>query len=122
MSKYNEETSRLVVMFRRDGDNEQFQWGMVGAMPLMSLIGCIVRIQTDLGNVFHETCDQMALVLAWNADQREFSWFLHPDLPIQSLVGMLEVIKATLVGSQLARQAAAQQVGLVDRNGKPLRR
>ncbi len=119
-----EDTPRLVVMFKREGEQERFQWGMVGGMPLLSLIGCVARVQAELpmlepGDTRYE-CPDSALVIAW--DGKRFDWYVHKDIPVDSLVGMLETIKAALVGSNAARQQAAQQVGLVGPDGRPIRR
>lgn len=125
MSKFSEtvqdNTPRLVVMFRRDADNELFQWGVVGAMPLVTLIGYITRVQSELAFRSPEECDESAMVIAWDKDERSFSWFVHPDVPVDSLVGMLETIKATLVGTHLAKQVAAQQM-ILGPDGRPARR
>lgn len=116
------DTPRLVVMFKRDGENEMFQWGMVGAMPLITLIGYITRVQGELQFRNPEPCNQLALAIVWDQEDREFSWFVHPDIPVNSLIGMLETVKVTLLNSHMARQIGAQQVGLLGPDGRPLRR
>ena len=121
-----QDTPRLVVMFKREGDKEMFQWGMVGALPILTTIGCIVRVQAELSvkesyeHKGHNT-PESALVIAWDGEENEFEWFVHPDIPVDSLVGMLETIKVTLTGSYMARQAAAQQL-LLGPDGRPMRR
>lgn len=125
MSKFNDivkqDTPRLVVMFRRLGPNqEQFQWGMVGQMPLLTLIGYITRVQAELAFKSPEECSELALVIVWDAEQLRFSYFIHPDIPVDSMVGMLETIKGAMVDSRLAQQAKDQQVGLYGPDGKPI--
>mgnify|MGYP001587427900 FL=1 len=42
---------RLVVQYKHGHDGEeQFEWGIVGNMPLLSLIGRIFGIQADLSD------------------------------------------------------------------------
>lgn len=129
MSRFTEtvraDTPRLVVMFRQEGENERFQWGIIGAMPILTLVGFIALVQHEIPCVTGEDddnfCPDSALVIVWDAKHRLFDWFCHPDIPSNSLRGMLEIIKATLVGTHIARQAAAQQV-LLGPDGKPVRR
>ena len=116
---------RLVVMFQRGHDgSEQFQWGVVGQMPILSLIGGIARAQISLADGgWMPECDDdaKAFVIAWNKDERELSHFLHPEIPVEPLIGMLETIKAMLVGSRLGQHNAAQKVELLRPDGTPWR-
>lgn len=141
MSKFSEivnnDTPRLVVMFRRPApDQEQFQWGMIGKMPVITAVGYITRVQAELRlSDSDHNCDEMALVIAWHCPTirncidgtetklpPQFDYFVHPNIPVDSLVGMLETIKAALVGSSMAQQARNQQVGLLDGTGNPIKR
>ncbi len=112
---------RLVVMFQRGvGGQEEFQWGVVGAIPILSLVGYITRVQTEL--VIHEPlkhsrCPDSALVIVYDNGCK---WFIHPDIPVDSLVGMLEMVKASLIASRMAQQLAATQTRIVGPNGQPL--
>jgi hypothetical protein len=136
-----QDTPRLVVQFQRDGDQENYQWGMVGAMPLLSLIGYVGRVQVafaNLDNYFE--CDESALVIAYHKDGLvsmrgydgvetprhihggDFSWYVHPDIPTDSLCGFLELVKTALVGTMAAKQAVANQVGIVGADGRPVKR
>ena len=135
MSKFTDivqqDTPRLVVMFRQDGDKEMFQWGVVGNIPLVSLVGYVVRVQAELAFRAAEECPELALVIAWNNKlrvsddgtyvRRGFDWFVHPDVPVDSLVGMLETIKTVLVDTHMARHIAAQQL-ILGPDGQPMRR
>lgn len=120
-----QDTPRLVIMFRQDGNEERFQWGIVGKVPVLTLVGCIARIQTELpliepGDARHD-CPESALVVAWDENSPKFVWFVNPIIPVDSLVGMMEMVKATLVDTHIARQVAAQQL-ILGPDGQPARR
>ena len=116
---------RLVVLFQRGRDGgEQFQWGVVGGIPVLTMVGYIARVQADLiagGWVPECTHDVPALVIAWDAQHRELSHFVHPDIPTDSLVGMLEMVKSMLVASRMGQHTAAQKVEILGPDGKPMR-
>lgn len=120
---------RLVVQARKDADgNEQYQWGVVGNIPVISLIGQIAYTQNDLlRNCWVLTCPQPALVIVWDAATREFETFISPDLDTIPLVGMLELVKGALVSSRLAQAMAAQRVQMATQtrilgpDGNPVR-
>ena len=102
---------RLVVQFRRHDGGDQFQWGIVGHMPVLSLIGNITKIQRDLCvGEWIPGCDQPVLVIAYDPTDGNFWQFVSSDISAESLVGMLEVIKAMLVNSRMAQHAGANQV------------
>lgn len=118
-----QDTPRLVVMFKQDDNKELFQWGIVSEIPLLSLIGQIVRVQNELpllepNDPYHD-CSESALVIAYEA--KAFYWFVHPDIPKTTLVGMLETIKITLLGAQAARRMASEQL-ILGPDGRPVRR
>lgn len=113
---------RLVVLFQEGVDGrEQFQWGVVGNIPILTLIGAISRIQGELAFRAAEPCDKTAFVLAWDAEDKTTSWFVHPSIPTDPLVGMLETIKEALVVSRLGQCAAAQRVQVLGPDGNPMR-
>lgn len=121
-----QDTPRLVVLFKNEGGAEQFSWGIVGNVPMMSLIGAIIAAQTDLATFKgayppSRVCLEPALVIAWDGSC-DFKWFVHPSIPLYSLLGMLETIKAMLAGAQLSQMAAAQQTGLVAPSGRPIQK
>ena len=115
---------RLVVLFRQGPDgSEQFQWGVVGKAPVLSLIGGILVAQADLLRdewVPECTNEEPAFALLWDAADRTTSHYLHPLIPRVPLVGMLETIKAMLVDSRLAQHVAAQSL-IVGLDGRPMR-
>jgi hypothetical protein len=114
---------RLVVLFRRtESGNEEFQWSTVGIIPVISLIGQIIKLQKEVvSGEWVMGCDQPALVIAWDADDRDFSVFLSHDIPALPLAGMLETIKAALVESRHGQHAMAQQTQLVGPDGNSVR-
>ena len=116
-----QETPRLVVMIGNNTAGEEiFQWGIVGKIPLMSLIGGVSGlIQAMLSGDPIHGCPQRAVVIAWDEKDRGFDIFVHPDAGV-AMVGMLETIKATLVDTQRARLAAAQQF-ILGPDGTPMR-
>lgn len=122
-----QDTPRLVVTFSREGDTEKFGWGVVGQVPVMTLIGAINDVQACLIG-YHsdmERCDQSTLVVAWDAVNSNFEWFVHQDIPVHSLVGMLEIVKATLVMSQMEAMARAKSAShnvIIGADGIPIQR
>jgi hypothetical protein len=104
-------------MFKREGEKELFQWGIAGQIPLMSLIGFIVRVQTN-PCLEPEVCPEVSAVIAWDQATGIFKFFVHKDIPWDSLVGMLEAIKFTLISSQVARASANQQM-ILGPDGRP---
>lgn len=115
-----QDTPRLVVMYStNENGNDQYQWGVVGNPPLLSLLGHIGYMQSQLmSNVWLSECPQSALCLAWDADEREFNDFVHPSIPRDSLCGMLEVIKSLLTAGRIGQHMASQQV-LLGPDGRP---
>ena len=119
------DTPRLVVMYRRNenakGASEEFQWGIVGSMPVLSLIGYISRVQHDMIGQLAEQrneCPEKAFVIAMT--EQGMDWWTHRDIPVDSLVGMLEAIKAALIGGRVAQHAASQRI--LGPDGTPLTR
>ena len=118
----NQDTPRLVVEFQYDDSNqEQIKWGVVGNMPVLTLVGFVERVQAELAFRKPEECDYMALVIAWDADEKIFRYFVNPQIPVDPLVGMLETIKVVLVDSQRAK-VAQQQSRLFGPDGSMYRR
>lgn len=122
------DTPRLELRFRIDEQGrEQFEWGMQGGMPILSLISAIINVQHQLQTmpswawtVKHD-CPEQKVVLAWNTQTRSFDWFAHKDTPRDAVIGMLEMIKATIVAGNVARQMASQQL-ILGIDGRPVRR
>ena len=113
---------RLVVLFQHGPDgSEQFQWGVVGAIPILTLIGDITRLQYELlDDEWMPECDQVACVIAFNRADGRLSHYKHPDIPTDPLVGMFETIKHMLVNSRLGMHAASQKVNILGPDGRPV--
>ena len=141
MSKYTDtvkqDTPRLVVLFKRgDKGEEQFTYGVVGLIPITSLTGAIVAAQNEMSMMQFEgvahwridwerfiadhECPESAFVLAFDPVSGVFCWFVHADIPVYQLLGMLETVKASLVGAQMAQMVNQQRTGLVAPDGKPI--
>jgi hypothetical protein len=118
-------TPRLVVKYRKMPDGgDQFEWGVVGHMPLLSLIGYVVRVQAELAFRSPEPTDQQALVVLFDPTKSEsdqFCYFVHPDIPVDAMVGMLETVKFTLVSSRFAQKAGANKVSILGPDNRPMR-
>jgi hypothetical protein len=121
---------RLVVLFQRGPDgSEQFQWGVVGHIPVLSMIGQLIRVQADLvSGEWIPECESEppgnhppALVVVWDGADRTLSHYVHSDIPAVPLAGMLETVKAMLVDSRVAAQAGAQKTLLLGPDGTPMR-
>lgn len=118
----NNDTPRLVVLMDiKPNGEERFQWGVVHNIPLLSLIGSVTELQFKMtSDEWINKCPQVAAVIAWI--DGKFEYFAHPTIITSACVGMLEIIKSTLVDTQLARRAANQQIILADSNGRPINR
>lgn len=123
-SDIKQDTPRIVVMFKEEDGRERFQWGMIGNMPVLTLIGYIARVQVELpllepGDLLYK-CPEQALVIAWDADKKKFNWFVHEDAPVDSMVGMLETIKFSITSAQAAEHEASRQF-ILGPDGRPTR-
>ena len=113
---------RLVVLFRRaDNGEEQFQWGLVKSMPIHTLVGSIVRVQSDLMFKAIEPCDKSAFVLTWDEETHKVGTFVHPDIPVISLLGMLETVKALVIAGREAQRMTSQGNIVLGPDGTPMR-
>src|SRR5689334_11448355 len=117
---------RLVVLFRRGDDgSEQFEWGIVGKFPSLTLLGCIHAAQDQLSRgEWTAECEneQPAFAIALDLHNQEVEFFKHPDIPIYPLVGMLETIKEMLTASKVSKHVASQNFRLMGPDGTPLRK
>lgn len=117
---------RLVVMCQisEDRTKQRFQWGLVGSVPILNLIGGIIRAQAELPLIEpaddRHSCPEPAFVLAWDDTARKLNLFVSPDVPVDPLVGMLETIKTALVMSRYAQQAASHRVQVLGPDGTPM--
>lgn len=117
---------RLVVLHRRGGDGtDHFQWGVVGNIPILTLIGYLIKVQNELvaDDVYMPECDQAALVIVWDEEHNELAHYKHASIPNEPLAGMLEVIKTALTMSRVAQHSAAQKVQppILGPDGRPVR-
>ncbi len=123
MSKFAEtvkqDTPRLVVLFTNVSGRETYQWGVVGEIPILSLIGAIIRVQTEMFINVGEECPEPALVIT-HIDHT-FDWYIHSSIPVESMVGMLETVKQAVLAAQIARQASQNQV-ILGPDGNPIPR
>lgn len=116
------DTARMVIQFQRARDgSEQYQWGIVGTIPILTLIGQICHVQAELTDSewIPEWEGDKALVVVWDAVDKTMSHYKHPDIPPDSLLGMLEIIKIALVSSRIAQHNAANQV-ILGPDGRPI--
>lgn len=105
-------------------EQDQYQWAINGRMPISKLVGFIVRVENELQFRDPEPCDEVALVITQSPDG-ELEWFTDKTIPVDELVGSLEMLKATLINSQLAALMATkkeQPTGLIDPTGRPITR
>jgi len=111
----------VVEFYRTENGLERFGWGIVGEVPLLTLIGFLTRVQSDLFFKSPDKCDQSALVVAWDAENKVFDYCVNQHIPVDPLVGMLELVKMTLVKSQLENNKQQHSgVGLFGADGRPL--
>lgn len=115
-----QETPRLVILFDSKDGKDVFQWGLVGSMPIMSMLGAMVRIQHLVDFRAAKECPQKALVIVWDEANRQTDWFLHKDAPIEALIGMIEGVKLEILGAYLSRNKVNRQ-NILGPDGNPMR-
>lgn len=120
--------ARLVILHRVNGGADQFQWGIVGEVSVLTIIGAIACAQARLmtGDFMVKECPEQAFVIAVTADG-QIHYFVSHKIPVEALIGMLETIKAAMVGSRLAQHAASQQMvqaktPILGPDGAPIKR
>jgi hypothetical protein len=109
----------LVIMYNNRDGKEHFQWGINGSIPVLTLLGAIIRIQAEVSFRSPEECQDRALVIVWDVENRKVEWFAHPSILGDSIIGMLETVKNVILNTHNARQASNQQVRLLGPDGKP---
>lgn len=114
---------RLAIIFQRDDNGqEQFQWGVTGAIPLLSLIGAVSRITYRLSSGgWVPSCEERALIIAYDEPKKLMHFFLNKDIPTDPLIGMLEAIKSVLINGRMGQHAASQKIALFGADGSPLK-
>ena len=118
----------LIVKFRSVNGEEQFEWGVTAGIPMMGLLGAVIRTQVFLNLEYQSTYDNRpyipgALILEWNDKEREFGFVCDPDIPIDPLIGMLEVIKSVILAN-ITKSAEANknmQRLIIGIDGRPFR-
>ncbi len=121
-----EHTSRLVVEFSMVNGNETFKWGVVGHIPILSLIGALSGMQEYMAADGEEDDGKQSgapdnvLVIVWHSAINDFEVFIGTDIPPFSLVGMLEIIKTNLVAAFMARSMASMQPPIYGPDGQPM--
>lgn len=118
---------RMVVQYSLTHSGEEnFSWGVVGQIPMLSLIGAIVRAKGLIAaGTWMPDCGgapEPSLVIVWHQDDREFAFYLDSAIPIDPLLGMLSNIESMLLSSIHAQQVAAGMAGLLGPDGQPMRR
>jgi hypothetical protein len=112
---------RLVIL-HQFGENkeDQFQWGIVGTIPILTLIGALTSAEVMIATEkTMQECFKQAFVIAFDRDNNPV-YFVHPSIPKHSLLGMVSLIKATVIGGRIAQQAANQRTTIVGVDGKPM--
>jgi hypothetical protein len=124
--------ARLVVLHRTTEEGEdQFQWGITGNVPVLSMIGAVVGAQArlvvpdlDVDAPKMSDCPEQALVIAFGNRCKYPSYFCSRSIPTDALVGMLETIKAALVGSRVAQHNTVKSIvtsPLLGPDGQPIK-
>ena len=115
----------MVVEFSMVDGNETFKWGVVGHIPILSLIGALSGMQGYLpigeeDDGKHPGAPENALVIVWHADINDFEVFRGAELPTYSLVGMLEIIKTSLIAAFMARAQTSMPPPIFGPDGQPM--
>lgn len=118
--------ARLVILYQpQSNGDESFQWGVVGNIPVITLIGHIDGLQSDLNNrewIPEADHPQPALVIAYDPTDKTLRHYMDHTIPIEPLVGMLEIIKGLLTTSRMAQHMGANLTPVLGPDGKPVRR
>lgn len=121
---------RLVVQYGHTPDgSECFEWGAVGSIPVLTIIGYVERVCVELvTDIPIPECDvpnnPPSLVIAMDPRDGKMVHYKHSSIPADALVGMLAVIKATLIQGRVAQHMAAQHMaaGIIGPDGRPVNR
>lgn len=87
---------------------DSYSYGVVGNIPVMQLIGYIVRVQAELAFRSPEACDGGLCIINYDPTIGLLTWAVDSCIPVDQLVGMLELIKSTLVDSQISLMAQSK--------------
>ena len=121
-----QDTPRLVITYRKFAEGkEAFQWGAVGSIPALTMVGEIMYTQDKLRTEarYHiPDCPELALVVAWDEEFKCFERFLNKSIPTNGLLGMLEVVKLTIVLGQLQQPRHGHGQAILGPDGMPFGR
>lgn len=113
----SEGNARLVIKHQKTEEGkDNFEWGIAGQMPLISLIGQLTKAQQNLCII--PECPEQALAIIW--DGSDWHQFIGLEIPEVEMTGMIELVKASLIGSHAAQQSLAQST-ILGPGGKPVR-
>lgn len=111
---------RLVIKWRTTPQGEQFEWGIIGNMPAISLLGAARKAQHALcGGEWIPECPEQALVVAYDAGANAFQHYCGPEAPADALVGMLDVVALSLASGRVAQREAGPMI--LGPDGRPVR-
>lgn len=136
MTRYTDnvkpDTPRLIVRYKVEDNKEMFEWGHIGAIPVLNLICQIIQIQNRLSYSLmwltkrtleseQRNCPEQALIVTYNPDDKEFDWYINDKIPFGPIVGYLEMVKLAMITTPVAARAAAQHI-ILGTDGQPMRR
>ncbi len=129
MDEYLKSITGVIIFYdaAANGGSGGWRWTIQNAqIPIVKLIGYLVKLQGWLIYRKADKCDAPALVIEWDAAERELSYSVNDKLPVDELIGTLELFKAQLVDGQIAQimalQQKAQESPLLAADGRPARK
>lgn len=98
---------------------ERFSWKLVGSMPILTLLGVILKVQRELliGN-FIDPINEPLLVIAQD-EGGDFDWWVNGDIPTYALAGFLETVKDTIKSPQSMAKTQQQGISVLGPDGRP---
>ncbi len=112
-----DDTPRLMIRFDPDVTKEKYEWAVQGDMPLLPLVGAIIKTQLELFNIpkyqmflYGNICPEPMLIIAYDKETKRFNWFIHDDASNFGMVGMLEIVKTKLLQVANSRQQSIQPI------------
>lgn len=98
---------------------ERFGWKLVGSVPILTLLGVILKVQGELlaGNLI-DPIDEPLLVIVQDKGS-DFCWWVNGDIPTYALAGFLETVKDAIKSPQSMAKAHQHGVGVLGPDGRP---